>query len=105
MTSERDPEAVDIEIEIRREHQPILHGTQPCPSGGCCSCGAIGGCSTGLALRFLDEERAALAAADPGFTHAEFCRFVQESKDQRERAEKAESSLAAYRSARSRCDD
>lgn len=53
-------------------------------------------------VRMVDEIvglRAALAAAttDPGFTHAEFCRFVAEAQAQRERAEKAESDLAAER--------
>lgn len=55
-----DPEALDIECEIRARHQPILHSGQPCPTGTCCSCGAEGGCEVGTALGFLDVARSRL---------------------------------------------
>lgn len=49
-------EAVDVLAEIRSRHHPLLHGTEPCPVGVCCSCKATG-CEVGAMIHFYDQLR------------------------------------------------
>ena len=58
-------ERAEIMSEIEARHAPKFHGIHPCPSGGCCSCGAVGGCDTGIALNSLAAANQRAEAAEP----------------------------------------
>ena len=57
-------ERAEIMSEIEARHAPKFHGIHPCPSGGCCSCGAVGGCDTGIALNSLAAANQRAEAAE-----------------------------------------
>lgn len=58
-----DDAVAEIVVEISERHHPRLHLGTPCPTWGCCECGAEGGCEAGLLLKILHDGQTDLAAA------------------------------------------